>query len=41
MQRAVKLKKDVFATEDDSDTDENMMAEKHWIFDDFDEEEYE
>jgi hypothetical protein len=39
--RAVEFKADAFATEDDGDEEDDALAEKHWIFDDFDEEKYE
>ena len=37
-QRALKFKEDAFADEDD---EEDALAKEHWIFDDFDEDEYE
>lgn len=40
-QRAAKFKADAFATEDDGDVADDALSEQHWIFDDFDEEEYE
>ena len=41
MQRAAKFKRDAFAAEDDADAEADAVAKEHWIFDDFDEEEYE
>ena len=40
-QRALKFKIDTFANEEDNEAEDNALAKRHWIFDDFEEEEYE
>jgi hypothetical protein len=38
--RALKFKQDAFNAEDSSGSEDDALAEEHWIFDDFDESEY-